>query len=108
MPSGSPLLIDLAGVARLADVQRPVVSMWRNRFARTADPFPSPHTTAGGRVLFEADSVAHWLARTRHGNNSSVLADAAASAAPADFDIANADHLARIDALLTAHALSDK
>lgn len=59
-------------------------------------------------MLFEADSVAHWLARTRHGNNSSVLADAAASAAPADFDIANADHLARIDALLTAHALSDE
>src|SRR5690606_24064052 len=106
MSSGSPLLIDLAGVARLADVQRPVVSMWRSRLARTADPFPPPHAMAGERPLFEAASVASWLTRTRHGNNPDAVADAAAAAAPPDFDLSDARHVACIDALLTAHSLS--
>jgi hypothetical protein len=100
MPTSSPLLLDLAGVARLADVRRPVPSNWRRRFASTNDPFPPAAMELGGRVLFDAMSVAQWLARTEHGNNPDAVADAAADAAPADFDVADPSHVATIDALL--------
>lgn len=106
MPSNFPLLIDLSGVARLADVQRPVASVWRSRFASAGDPFPPAVSEKGGRAFFDAMSVAQWLARTDHGNNPHVVADAAASAAPADFDIAETDHVAAVDALLALRAAS--
>lgn len=106
MPTKSPLLIDLAGVARLADVRRPVASVWRKRFASAADPFPSPVSTKAGRAHFDAVLVAQWLARTEHGNNADAIADAAASASPDDFEIANASHVSAVDALLTVRAAS--
>lgn len=106
MPTTAPLLIDLAGVARLADVQRPVASVWRSRFATSTDPFPSAVTSQAGRPLFDATSVAEWLARTGHGNNDTAAADAAASAAPRGFDFADSTHVATLDALLTVHAAS--
>ncbi len=55
--------------------------------------------------MFEAMDIAHWLARTDHGNNPEAVADAAASAAPFDFDIADAAHVASVDALLTLRAV---
>lgn len=106
MPTSSPLLIDLAGVARLADVRRPVASVWRTRFASATDPFPQVVSEKGGRALFDVMSVAQWLARTEHGNNPDAVADAAASAAPADFDFADASHVAAVDALLALRAAS--
>lgn len=104
MSTESPLLIDLAGIARLADVQRPVASMWRSRFSATDDPFPSRITERDGRPYFDALEVAGWLTRTGHGNNREVMADAAASAHPEGFDIANSAHVAGVDALLTVRA----
>lgn len=106
MSTHSPLLIDLAGVARLADVRRPVASVWRTRFASSTDPFPPAVTEKGGRALFDAMSIAQWLARTDHGNNSDAVADAAASATPAGFDVADASHVAAVDALLALRAMS--
>ncbi|MGN6128575.1 MAG: hypothetical protein ACTHON_18605, partial [Humibacter sp.] len=102
------LLIDLTGVARLAEVQRPVVSMWRSRFRVAADPFPSAVHEQSGRPYFDAMSVAQWLARTDHGNNPDAVADAAASAAPRDFDIADSQHVACVDALLTLSGVADE
>lgn len=102
--SSPPLLIDLAGVARLAGVRRPVASTWRARFRESADPFPHARLEKGGRPFFDAMSVAQWLARTEHGNNPDAVADAAAAAAPAGFNIAEASHVACIDALLTLQA----
>ena len=67
MPSHTPLLIDLTGVARLAEVQRPVASVWRTRFASSSDPFPQIVSSSGGRPLFDAISVAQWLTRTDRG-----------------------------------------
>ncbi|GAA4072414.1 hypothetical protein GCM10023065_28320 [Microbacterium laevaniformans] len=55
MSTAPSLLIDLAGVARLAGVQRPVASMWRSRFASSPDPFPRAINVEGGRACFEAD-----------------------------------------------------
>ena len=103
-----PLLLDLTGVARLAEVRRPVVSMWRSRFRASTDPFPSSVHEKGGRPYYDAMSVAHWLTRTAHGNNPDAVADAAASAAPRDFDIADPAHVAYIDALLTLDGVADE
>lgn len=100
------LLIDLAGVARLADVQRPVASMWRSRFGSSEDPFPPVSTVRSGRPLFDALDVAQWLVRTDHGNNPDAVADAATASTPAGFDIANADHVAAVDALLALRVAS--
>ncbi len=108
MPSHTPLLIDLTGVARLADVQRPVASVWRTRFASSSDPFPQIVSSSGGRPLFDAISVAQWLTRTDRGNNPDAVADAAAAATPPKFDIANASHVAAVDALLALRAASGK
>lgn len=106
MPSAPTLLLDLAGVARLAEVQRPVASMWRTRFASASDPFPPVVDEQGGRALFDAMEVAQWLARTKHGNNRDATADAAASASPYDFDFTDASHVDIVDALLALRSAS--
>ncbi|MGO1971413.1 MAG: hypothetical protein ACTH2Q_00495 [Propionibacteriaceae bacterium] len=59
--------ITMQGIAVLAQVKRPVVSMWRSRFATSEPPFPAP---TGERPLrFDAREVAQWLRETEHGNN---------------------------------------
>ncbi|ANG85323.1 hypothetical protein [Microbacterium aurantiacum] len=108
MTSTPSLLIDLTGVARLAGVKRPVASMWRSRFRASPDPFPHVVQMKQGRPFFDAMSVAHWLDRTSHGNNPDVVADAAASAAPDGFDVADGVDVARIDALLTLQAVTGR
>jgi len=77
-----PLQMTLVEVARLAQVQRPVVSMWRSRAARSGTPFPSSVVTVRGEERFPADAVVDWLERTGLGNNPDVRADAAAFASP--------------------------
>ena len=74
------LRMTLSDVAALAQVQRPVVSMWRKRSAGSAHPFPGPAAQEGGRELFDADQVAGWLAATGRGNNTEAVSDAAAFA----------------------------
>lgn len=59
--------ISMRDVAFMARVQRPVVSMWRNRFAEGAVPFPAP--LAGRALHFDADAVTMWLHQTGRGNN---------------------------------------
>jgi hypothetical protein len=61
MNEAEPLRMTLSDVAALAQVQRPVVSMWRKRSAASAHPFPQPAALDGGRELFDADQVgAGW------------------------------------------------
>lgn len=72
--------ISLSGVARLARVQRPVVSMWRSRSKNSDAPFPGPITTDGVRELFDTHAVADWLTLTGRGNNPDALDDATAIA----------------------------
>lgn len=106
MAAAHPLVVDLAGVARLAGVQRPVASIWRSRFASGPDAFPSALSGMTGRTRFDAMAVAEWLERTHHGNNRAAVADVAASAAPAGFDFADPSHVAAVDALLALRAAS--
>ena len=60
--------ITMQGIADLAWVKRPVVSMWRTRFAQSEFPFPSPAGEAP--LVFDAAEVALWLQETGHGNNA--------------------------------------
>ncbi len=107
MPASPALLIDLAGVARLAGVQRAVASVWRSRFATGSDAFPQAAGVKNGSALFDADEVAEWLVRTGHGNNTDARADAAASAAPSDFSFAEGNSVAELEALITLIAHVD-
>jgi len=59
--------LTMQGIAELAQVQRPVVSMWRTRFATSDFPFPSPEQE--NPLRFDAGKVARWLDETGHGNN---------------------------------------
>lgn len=80
MKEAEALRMSLSDVAALAQVQRPVVSMWRKRSAESVHPFPEPAALEGGRELFDADEVARWLAATGRGNNREAVSDAAAFA----------------------------
>jgi hypothetical protein len=62
--------LTMQGIAELAQVQRPVVSMWRARFAASDFPFPAPEQEYPLR--FDAGKVARWLQDTGHGKNVDV------------------------------------
>ena len=59
--------ITMQGIADLAGVKRPVVPMWRKRFADSGNPFPAPLDNA--KLKFDATEVGQWLRSTGHGNN---------------------------------------
>jgi hypothetical protein len=104
----SPALrITLGGIAALAQVKRPVVSMWRQRLKDSDFPFPPTIATESGQEYFDAQAVAHWLVETRHGNNPEALADAAAHASIAEIksgDDPSFHALTAVLALRAAHA----
>ena len=74
------LRISLPDIARLAQVQRPVVSMWRNRSARSDHPFPPPVHSEQGQEWFAVTDIVDWLEVTGRGNNRCVRDDAPAFA----------------------------
>lgn len=95
-------LISLTGIARLARVKRPVVSMWRTRSRDSDAPFPEPAALDGSRELFNVHNVAAWLVRTGRGNNPDAQQDAAGAALVdrlADIDVPTRDALAALIAL---------
>lgn len=71
-------LISLPDIARLAQVQRPVVSVWRTRSRGTQFPFPDPKQTNGSQELFASAEIVHWLQETGRGNNPEFKEDSAA------------------------------
>lgn len=102
------LLISLSDVASLAQVQRPVVSMWRRRSASSAQPFPAPVPTGASLKRFDATAVVRWLEDTGRGNNRDPRADLAAFAVPADIPLQEPAVLAGVTGLLAltaAHGL---
>lgn len=78
--------LTLADVAVVADVQRPVVSVWRRRASVDGVelPFPDPVAVRGQVEHFDADAVVAWLERTGRGNNPDARLDAATVALPVD------------------------
>lgn len=82
----SDLRIAFADIARLANVQRPVVSTWRQRFAKGPDAFPRAVSSIDGIDHFDALEVAHWLVDTDHGKNPQAIVEAPLFARPSGFD----------------------
>lgn len=110
MNEAEALRMTLSDVAALAQVQRPVVSMWRKRSTGSAQPFPGPAAFEGGRELFDADQVAAWLAATGRGNNPEAVSDAAAFARVpgAAAGSAQGTILSALTALLTLKAMTGR
>lgn len=100
----SALLMTMSDVAALAQVKRPVVSMWRSRAAHSSHPFPAPLSRDAGRDLFDSIQVGKWLAETGRGNNPDAAADAAAHAAPFS-NSGVGEYFDEITALLALRAL---
>lgn len=71
--------LSLSDIARLAGVQRPVVSMWRRR-PLAGHAFPAPVGRVGGEERFDADDVVAYLAATSRGNNPEAADDLVAHA----------------------------
>ena len=102
------LFISLSGIARLAHVQRPVVSMWRSRAAASELPFPSPVAQDRGSDVFDALQVAEWLQITNRGNNPDVVADAAAFARFDATSRGDDESFHALTALVALRAVTDK
>lgn len=100
----SELLISLPDVARLAAVQRPVVSMWRKRSAPSSRPFPASVPVGGAQEMFDGAAVVEWLEATGRGNNRDPRADLAAFAAPRDAPLHEPTVFAGVTALLALAA----
>lgn len=96
----SPISLSLADVARLAHVQRPVVSMWRRR-TKEGSPFPAP--LPDGR--FPAEAVVNWLEETGRGKNPDPRAELSVYATTSAG--ADAGQLRTLQVLLTARVLLD-
>ncbi len=79
MARTSTLQLSLTDIARLAEVRRPVVSMWRNRPV-AGHPFPQPVTNDGGTERFDAFEVVEYLTATGRGNAQVAREDVAAHA----------------------------
>lgn len=77
------LVLSLPDIARLAAVQRAVVSMWRSRAVDSDDPFPQPVAMVRGNPRFDAHEVVDWLRATGRGNNPEAAEDAAVFGVPA-------------------------
>jgi hypothetical protein len=94
--------LTLQDVADLAKVQRPVVSMWRNRPRVRGElvPFPSPVGHVGGTERFAPGAVVDYLKRTGRGKNPEAEYDVAAIAVPDHAD------LEQLVVLLTWRALT--
>lgn len=102
-------LVSLADIARLARVQRPVVSMWRKRpTARGAIiPFPQPRATRDAHDVFDLAEVLDWLEQTGRGKNveARVEAPLVLSQATRDGDSVES---AALEALVVLGAMSDR
>lgn len=54
----------MSDVARLAGVRRPVVTVWRKRYAGSERPFPAPVDLVRGVERFARDEIVGWLVAT--------------------------------------------
>lgn len=59
--------LSMGDIATLGRVKRPVVTVWRRRYADGPAPFPLP--VSRDPLRFEADEVVSWLSETGRGNS---------------------------------------
>jgi len=94
------LSMSLSDIARLAQVQRPVVSMWRRRSIGSDAPFPAPLDDVSTGERFDAEDVVGWLEATGRGNNREVRSDAPAHTAPEGLSLRDPHRMNGLTALL--------
>lgn len=107
MTKAARLQLSLSDIARLADVRRPVVSMWRQR-PLAGHAFPSPIGVVAGEERFDALEVTDYLSATGRGNNREAGDDLAAHAKLAQ--MTSLDETMAVDgltALLCLTAMTD-
>lgn len=97
MTNVAALQLSLSDIARLADVKRPVVSMWRRR-PLAGHNFPSPVGRISGEERFDALDVADYLAATGRGNNRDATEDLVAHA--------KLTQVTTLDEMVVAHGLT--
>lgn len=91
--------LSMQDIADLAAVARPVVTIWRGRYAQSGNPFPEP--LADSDLLFDAAEVAEWFRATGRGNNPHAADDAVVHSSLLG---AAADRLDQASLLLLLHA----
>lgn len=64
-------LMSMRDIAELADVRRPVVTMWRRRHA----DFPGPVAGSATQPLFDPRSIANWLVSTGRADRERIEPD---------------------------------
>ncbi len=107
MTKAARLQLSLSDIARLADVRRPVVSMWRQR-PIPGHAFPSSIGVVAGEERFDALEVTDYLSATGRGNNLEAGDDLAAHAKLAQ--MTSLDETVAVDgltALLCLTAMTD-
>ncbi len=65
----------MSDVARLAGVRRPVVTVWRKRYAGSERPFPAPVDLVRGVERFARDEIVGWLVATGRGSNRTLAGE---------------------------------
>ncbi|MFZ2172849.1 MAG: hypothetical protein WAW17_02220, partial [Rhodococcus sp. (in: high G+C Gram-positive bacteria)] len=94
----STLLLSKPDIAALARVQRPVVSMWVQRYRTSSAPFPAPVVTRGREELYLGTEVVDWIRSRNLGNSDSLAEDLAIHAA--------LDHRSELDADIVFHGVT--
>ncbi len=92
--------LTMQNIADLTSVERPVVSVWRKRYAHSDHPFPDP---VPGTTVFDVAAVADWLRATGRGNNAEAADDAVLFSSLLTETSRDLD---RASLLLVLHALS--
>jgi hypothetical protein len=103
--SSDALRMTLSDVAALAQVQRPVVSMWRKRSSGGSLPFPPAAVQMNGVEMFDANEVTDWLLATGRGKNPEAGNDVAVFARLATSTEAPRDRRQTFDGLTALLAL---
>lgn len=65
-------LLTMSEIATLAQVQRPVVTMWASRYRGTDRPFPSPTEVRGKQRRYDGDEIVQWIQARELGNNDAL------------------------------------
>ncbi|WP_104160199.1 hypothetical protein [Arthrobacter sp. ZGTC212] len=104
--TNSALLISLADIALLAQVQRPAVTMWKARHKASALPFPSPKEHVSNQEFFDAYEVGQWLNDSGRGNNPHALQDVASFAAVTGIAAQGEDLINALTSLLALRVLA--
>ena len=64
--------LTMSDIAALAQVKRPVVTMWTRRYSGIDRPFPAPSQTCGKQRRYDGDEVVRWIRSRNLGNNEAL------------------------------------